>query len=239
MANTYEPIQRQSLPDDLAQRVDHLIRTGGYRPGDRLPSINEMARRFGVGHPTLREALRKLETLAVVEIRHGSGVYVGAGHDALVVSNPILGVTASKKLLLDLIEARMAIELRSTALASANASGEQLDAMRETLATASANLGDAAALNAANMTFHRLIALASGNAVIGQLLEVLSNLFQREQRIILGIYGSREKDHHEHLEILDALRAKDETLAVERMRAHLEGVRDALLRWDPRDTPVL
>ncbi|HEX6536054.1 MAG TPA: FadR/GntR family transcriptional regulator [Gemmatimonadaceae bacterium] len=239
MANAFQPVLRQSLSDDLAQRVDQLIRTENYRPGDRLPAISEMARRFGVGHPTLREALRKLETLGVVEIRHGSGVYVGKGHNALLVSNPILGVAVSKKLLLDLIEARMAIELQSVALAAANATDEHLDGMRQTLTTASENLSDNTVLNAANMTFHRLIALASGNTVIGQLLEVLSNLFQREQRIILDIYGSREKDHREHLEILEALREKDQGLAVSRMRAHLEGVRQALLRWDPNATPVI
>ncbi|HEU4642216.1 MAG TPA: FadR/GntR family transcriptional regulator [Gemmatimonadaceae bacterium] len=239
MANAFEPVLRQSLSDDLAQRVDQLIRNERYQPGDRLPAINEMARRFGVGHPTLREALRKLETLGIVEIRHGSGVYVGKGINALLVSNPIIGASVSKKLLVDLIEARMAIEVQSAALAALNATPEHLDGMRQTLTTASENLGDNTVLNSANMTFHRLIALASGNAVMAQLLEVLSNLFQREQRVILDIYGSREKDHAEHLEILDALRRKDATLAADRMRAHLEGVRLVLLRWDPNETPVL
>lgn len=239
MANAFEPVLRQSLSDDLAQRVDQLIRNERYQPGDRLPAINEMARRFGVGHPTLREALRKLETLGIVEIRHGSGVYVGKGINALLVSNPIIGAAVSKKLLVDLIEARMAIEIQSAALAALNATQEHLDGMRQTLTTASENLTDNTVLNSANMTFHRLIALASGNAVIAQLLEVLSNLFQREQRVILDIYGSREKDHAEHLEILDALKRKDATLAADRMRAHLEGVRLVLLRWDPQATPVL
>jgi GntR family transcriptional repressor for pyruvate dehydrogenase complex len=54
------PVVRQSLSNELADRVQELIRTGDFRPGDRLPSIADMARRFGVGHPTLREALKKL-----------------------------------------------------------------------------------------------------------------------------------------------------------------------------------
>ena len=78
MKNAFEPVLRQSLADRLARRIRGLIQNGDYKEGDRLPPIMEMARRFGVGHPTIREALKKLETMGVVEIRHGSGVYVSA-----------------------------------------------------------------------------------------------------------------------------------------------------------------
>lgn len=238
MTDVFEPVLRQSLADDLAQRVKHLIQAEGHQPGDRLPPISEMARRFRVGPPTLREALTKLETLGVVDIRHGSGVFVGKNHNTLLLSNPIFDDVVSKKLLIDLIEARMAIELRSVALAAANATPEQLETMEQTLAAAGESMGDAGALNVANMSFHQQIARASGNTVICQILDVLSNLFQKEQRVILDIYGSRAKDHAEHLGILEALKQKDETLATERMRAHLEGVRRALEQWDSVLPPV-
>jgi GntR family transcriptional repressor for pyruvate dehydrogenase complex len=236
MNDVFRPVLRQSLTDDLAHRVKQLIQSEGRQPGDRLPAISELARRFGVGHPTLREALKKLETLGVVDIRHGSGMYVGANHNMLLLSNPIFEGAVTKKLLVDLIEARMAIELKSVALAAENATEEELDGMAQSLASAGQNFGDDAALNVANMTFHRRIAVGSGNTVLCQVLEVLSNLFKDEQQLILDIHGSRAKDHQEHLGILEALRQKDAALAIERMRAHLEGVRDALLRWDPSET---
>src|SRR5690554_618178 len=103
----FKPIEKSSLADDLAERLVRLIRKGVYQPGDRLPAIMEMARSFGVGHPTLREALKKLEMMGVVEIKHGSGVYVGKGQDVLLVSNPVYGGLVSKKLLLDLVGARI------------------------------------------------------------------------------------------------------------------------------------
>lgn len=238
MANVFGPVLRQSLSDDLAQRIQQLIQTGGYQPGDRLPAITEMARRFGVGHPTLREALKKLETVGAVDIRHGSGVYVAKTYNSLLVSNPIFDGAVSKKLLVDLIEARIPIELQSVALAATHATGEHLAEMGRLLASAEESLGDDAVLNSVNMAFHRQIALASGNTVLCQILEVLSNLFQREQRWILDIYGSRRKDHVEHEGILEALGQRDETLAVERMRSHLVGVADALRRWNPATNPV-
>lgn len=233
MPTTIKPLLRQSLSNDLAQRVNQMIRAGGFAPGDRLPAITELARRFKVGHPTVREALKKLETIGVVEIRHGSGVFVGRNQDSLLLSNPIFHTAVSKKLLLDLIEARTPVELTSVALAAANASEADIADMRQLLATASANIDDDDLLSETNLAFHRRIAAASNNSVLAQLLQVLTSLFQQEQRWILDIYGWREKDHAEHIGILEALEARDQTLAVERMRAHLAGVRETLLRWDP------
>ena len=107
--------------------------------------------------------------------------------------------------------------------------------MAALLARAQAHLDQGDVLNTTNMAFHAAIARASGNGVLRQMLEVLTKLFQSEQRVILDIHGSRQQDHAEHLGVLEALRAHDEALAAERMRAHLVGVRDVLLRWDETD----
>lgn len=238
MSDAFRPVLKQSLSDGLAQRIRELIQSGGYQEGDRLPAIMEMARRFGVGHPTVREALKKLETMGVVEIHHGSGVYVGRNHDVLVLATPDYVGTVTKKLLLDLVQARIPIELQSVALAARNVSEEHLQEMRQLLASAGENLDDDEVLNAVNMAFHRQIGLASGNTVLAQLLDVVRELFVDEQRIILNIFGSRQRDHQEHLAILEALEQCDEPLAVERMRTHLEGVQEAVLRWDPERHPV-
>ena len=105
MADPFKRLSKQSLSDRLARHIRRLIQTD-YVQGDRLPPIMEMARRFGVGHPTVREALKKLETMGVVEIRHGSGVYVSRSHEVLVLASRDFTGTVTKKLLLDLIQAR-------------------------------------------------------------------------------------------------------------------------------------
>jgi GntR family transcriptional repressor for pyruvate dehydrogenase complex len=76
MFDDFSPIHRERLTDNLADRIVDLIRAGAFRAGDRLPPIARMARVFQVGAPTVRQALTKLETLEVVEVRHGLGVYV-------------------------------------------------------------------------------------------------------------------------------------------------------------------
>ncbi len=238
MRDAFSPVLKQSLSDKLAQRIRAMIRKGDYKRGDRLPPIMEMARLFGVGHPTIREALKKLETMGFVEIRHGSGVYVSRSEEVLVLASPDYTGTVTKKLLLDLIRVRVPLETQSVADAVENGTLDDLVEMRRLLAAAGQNLSNDEVLHEVNMGFHRQIARASGNMVLTQLLDVLHDLFTDEQRLILGIFGPRERDHHEHLAILEALEQRDASLGVERMRDHLQGVTDAILRWNPEDHPV-
>lgn len=238
MPNVLSPVVRQNLSDEIAQRIAQLIQTQEYEPGARLPAITDMARQFGVGSPTLREALKKLETVGVVDIRHGSGVYVGRSPESLMITNPVIEARASKKLLVDLIEARIPIESQTAALAATNATEDHLEEMDRLLTHAGRSFDDSSLLTQVNLSFHRQIALASGNVVMHQILEVLSTLFREEQRMILAIHGRREDDHVEHLEILAALAARDAELATSRMRIHLERVRDMLRGWDPSTNPV-
>ena len=235
---TLRPMSKQSLADRVALRIKEMIRDGGYGLGARLPAIMEMARSFGVGHPTVREALTKLEAVGVVEIRHGSGVYVSRQEDALLVSSPGYAPVVTRKLLSDLLRSRMSLEMQSVAEAVEHLTARHLKEMRRLLETAGRHLEDDAILNKVNMSFHRQIAVASGNTVLLQLLDVLRELFSHEQLMILDIFGSREADHRGHLAILEALERRDAALAVARMRKHLQGVLDAVQRWDPAKHPV-
>ena len=238
MRDAFAPVLKQSLSDKLAQRIRGMIQKGDYGQGDRLPPIMEMAKRFSVGHPTIREALKKLETMGIVEIRHGSGVYVSRSEEVLVLASPDYPGTVTKKLLLDLIDTRMPLEMKSVAEAVKNATLDDLVEMRRLLKHAGDNFSNDVVLNETNMGFHRQIAIASGNTVLLQLLDVLRDLFTEEQRLILGIFGSRDRDHREHLAILEALENRDEAVGIERMRKHLQGVADSIHRWDPDNHPV-
>jgi GntR family transcriptional repressor for pyruvate dehydrogenase complex len=238
MKHSFEPVVKQSLPDKLARQIRGTIQSGNYRRGDRLPPIVEMAKRFEVGQPSIREALKKLEAMGVVQIRHGSGVFVTRSEEVLVLASPDYAGTVTKKLLLDLIRARTPIEIQSVADCVKNATPEQVRELKRVLTNAGHHLADDEVLNSVNMEFHGKIAEASGNSVTAQLLAVLHELFTDEQRLILGIFGSREEDHKDHLQILEAIERRDEALAVERMRSHLESVHASIQRWDPEHHPV-
>ena len=240
MRDAFGPVLKQSLSDKLAQRIRGMIQKGDYQQGDRLPPIMEMARRFGVGHPTIREALKKLETMGIVEIRHGSGVYVTRSEEVLVLASPDYSGTVTKKLLLDL-------HSRSRAARDCSPSPKRARTRRSRISsrcagcsrTAGHNLGNDAVLNEVNMGFHRQIALASGNTVLAQLLDVLHDLFTDEQRLILGIFGSRERDHQRAPgDPRGAGAPRRSGSASSACGSTCSGVQDAILRWNPEDHPV-
>jgi GntR family transcriptional repressor for pyruvate dehydrogenase complex len=232
----FKAMDRRSLSDRLATEIKESIQRGNYLPGDRLPPIMVMAQGFGVGHPSVREALKKLEAMGIVEIRHGSGVYVNRSEELLVLPSPDYAGQVTRKLLLDLVIVRLPLEVQSAAEAAVNASDADLREMEVLLTAAGENLDAPDRLTTLNMRFHEQIALASGNTVRRQLLSVLHQLFVAEQRLIMDIFGSRERDHHEHLGILEALRLRDVGLSSERMQSHLDGVRSAIERWDVNTT---
>jgi len=238
MKATFRPVPKQRASDRLARQIRVLIQQGEFQRGDRLPAIMEMARRFQVGHPTVREALKTLEAVGVVEIRHGSGVYVSRSDEVLVLASPHYTGAFTKKLLLDLIRTRRPLEVESVAGAVEHGTTEHIERMRRLLAEAGKNLADDHVLHEVNMGFHREIAIASGNTVLLQTLDVLREMFTAEQRLILDIFGSRERDHQEHLGILEAIERRDAALAVARMHAHLTGVHDAVSKWDPETHPA-
>ena len=225
-----DAVRRESLPDSLARALKRMIDREGFEPGYRLPTIQDMARRFEVGAPTIREALRRLQAVGIVEIRHGSGVYVAERHDALFLTNPVAERKPSRRAMLDLIETRLALEVSAIGPAAETVTDEQIGEMEALLARAATLLDGQhdEELSRVNMAFHLLIAKASGNTVTHQVLELLSGLFRVEQYAILDIHGSRGQDHREHAGILEALKARNKSLAVRRMRVHLHGVRRVL-----------
>lgn len=234
----FRPLPKQNLADRLARRIRAMIQEGEYQEGDRLPPIMEMARRFNVGHPSLREALKKLETMGVVHIRHGSGVYVRRNHDVLVVIAPDFTGPVSRKLFLELLQVRLPLELQSVRYAARNASEAHLREMRRLLTSAGESLDNDAVVHPLNAAYHREIALASGNTVLAQLVSVVQELFTDQQQFICGAFGARHTDHQEHLDILLALEQHDEELAVQRMRTHLEAAEAAVRGWNPEKDPI-
>jgi GntR family transcriptional regulator, transcriptional repressor for pyruvate dehydrogenase complex len=205
-----------------------MIRSGGFKPGNRLPAISAIARQFRVGAPTVREALAKLEITGIVDVRHGSGVYVGTASDALLIANPGYAERPARKLLVELIDARIPIERRTAALAADHATPAHIAEMRRLLRKAEDGLDDAELMAAIDLSFHRQIALASGNSVMHQLIDALLRIFPEEQRAFDGNRMRARDEHAEHVMIFEAIRDRDAALAVQRMQGHLEIVREVM-----------
>ncbi len=230
-------LQRTGLPDQLAERLQRLIAERHLQPGARLPPMSALAVRFRVGYPTLREGLKKLEALGVISIHHGSGVYVRQPVTGIFLVNPISAASEpTRKVLLDLIEARGAVEMGTIGLAAERITPAQSAQLERLLEEALRNLEDHQELNRINMQIHLCIAAASGNSVLTHLLEVILNMFKEQQRLLLDIRGFPRSDYEQHVRLVDAVRHRHKALALTRMRKHLDGFRQAVLDLDSTHT---
>lgn len=219
---------RPSGSDLLTEQVVELIDRDRLQPGDRLPTVQALADRFAVAAPTMREVLRRLQAIGVVEMRHGSGVYVRDGGRRVVLPNPYPG-RLKEETILDLLDARILIEPHLADLA-AGAAQEELQGLADLLARAGelVEAGGDAELSATNLDFHRGVARCGGNVVLAQVIDSLLDLYVAEQMEVMRLYADRLHDHEEHVAILEAIQAGDGPLAAERMQHHLAGVRSVV-----------
>jgi GntR family transcriptional repressor for pyruvate dehydrogenase complex len=221
---------RPDLTTYLARQIVELIRREDLGPGDRLPPAKALAATFEVATPTLREALRRLQATGVIDIRHGSGIYVRRDHERLMFVNPHPrhGDPAGRTIL-DLLDARQLIEPQLAELAAERATDDDLANLERLLGLAEAQLVDRDdLLHRTNMSFHAAIARASRNQVLAQVMESLIELYSSEQLAILSLYNARDRDHQDHRRIYAAIRNRTGALARDRMHRHLLEVREVV-----------
>ena len=225
MARIQQAPLRSTLADALTHGILALMRDEQLQAGDRLPSVRELSDRFGVAVPTLREAIRRLEAFGVIEVRHGSGIFVRSAHPPLMLANPHASAIDSQ-VILDLIDARILFEPWCAEAAARHPASPAVAELGEVLARAEAAIDtDDVVLQAANMAFHRGVATCAGNVVLAQVMTLLTEIYSSEQSVMLTISNQRRHDHEEHRAIFAAIAAGDSRLAGERMRSHLESVR--------------
>jgi GntR family transcriptional repressor for pyruvate dehydrogenase complex len=216
-----------SLSEHLTQAVLALVAEQQLEPGDRLPSVKDLAERFQVATPTMREALRLLEMAGNLDIRHGSGIYVRRPETRTMVTNPYARSLDSNAII-NLLQARLLIEPPVAELAAVHATAKDLDGLDALLTDTSQYLTGQdsadAVLGVANMRFHRGIADSAGNPILADVVFSLTEMHIKEQMAVLDLYNNRVRDHEQHMLILDALMRRNARAARRLMRGHIEEV---------------
>lgn len=217
----------KSLSEHLTTQVMALVQSEKLQPGDKLPSVKEMADRFSVATPTMREALRLLEMAGNLDIRHGSGIYVRQPETRVMVTNPYARQLDTQTIL-NLLQARLLIEPPVAELAAVHATAKDLDGLDALLADTSQYLSGQesadAVLGVANMRFHRGIADSAGNSVVADVVFSLTEVHIKEQMAVLDLYNNRVRDHEQHKLILGALMKRDVREARQLMFEHIDEV---------------
>jgi GntR family transcriptional repressor for pyruvate dehydrogenase complex len=208
--------------EQVIAHVRGLIERGSLRPGDRLSSERRLALDVGVSRPSVRAGLRSLAAMGVVQTRHGAGTFITDGPP--VLANEPLGLLATLHGIgYDrLFEARRVLEVGSAALAAERATGEQVMVMSDEITGMYAALHDPQAFLLHDVRFHRVVAAASNNPVLGALIEMVASLHYEQRRVTIERARDQLRETAEqHRRIYQAIRARDPEAARAAMDEHL------------------
>lgn len=209
----------KSLTEMATEQIIRHILEHDMKPGDRLPNEYELAQQLGVGRSTLREAIRRLVSRNVLEVRQGAGTFVSRKRG--VPEDP-LGLTfmgRDPRLALDLIDIRLMLEPNIAAQAARRAAPEQLRRLRACCAAAETLLAAGEDHSAADVEFHGQIAACSGNSVLQNLVPVIASSIHVSIRTTDNSFRQETIGHHRA--IVDAIAGGDPDGARYAMITHL------------------
>jgi GntR family transcriptional repressor for pyruvate dehydrogenase complex len=207
--------------------------------GDRLPSEDDMATRFGVSRPVIRQALTRLQQAGVVDVRWGSGSYVR--HAASTASS--FGPVRSLNEVRQVYELRATVESGAAALAAQRRPATALAEMHQALAKLDEALAADAVGHEADLEFHFAIAHASGNPFFERVLQCLRMPMDFAISLSRSLSLTHPKERlrivqAEHIAILRAIEAGEPDLASTAMRAHLENACNRVFNGPGAATPT-
>ncbi|RKS08231.1 GntR family transcriptional regulator [Nocardiopsis sp. Huas11] len=225
--------ERTSVTQRAVESVKAMIAAGEVGPGERLPTERDLSARLGVSRSSMREAIRALTTLGVLEARHGAGVYVTALRPAdLLETFSVLAEVSQGRTLLEVLQVRRMLEPAATALAAARADDAQLERVGALLERMDGQDGEpdtfCADTVSADLGFHQAIVESTGNATLAAINEGLSSR-TFNARVWAGHReaGLTAKLREDHVLIHEALVARDPDAARAAATTHVMRVE----RW--------
>jgi len=225
-----EPVRRTKVYEEVADRIRRLIAEGRLKAGDRLPPERELAERFGVSRTSVRDAIRALEMIGLLEPRQGDGtVVLDLSPDAL--AQPLASILVhNRTLLADLLDVRKMIEPPLAARAASLVTPEEVATLREILKRQTQKAGRGELTTAEDSEFHYALARVARNPVALKVLDVLMDLLLESRERSLQVPGRLMKSLQGHRRILDSITRKDARGAEAAMRQHLGEIEHILLQ---------
>ncbi|GGT40734.1 GntR family transcriptional regulator [Streptomyces kurssanovii] len=199
-----------AVTDEAIEKIKGMIVSGALRPGDRLPKESELAAELGLSRNSLREAVRALSLIRILDVRQGDGTYVTSLDPQLLLEALSFVVDFHRDdTVLEFLAVRRILEPAATAMAASRIPEAELDALTAQLDALGTD-PSVEELVAADLDFHRRIVGAAGNSVLCSLLDGLSGPTTRA-RVWRGLTqeDAISRTLHEHRAILAALRDRD------------------------------
>lgn len=225
----WTPIRRSNLSDDITDRLITSVLNGAFKFGEKLPPERDLARQLEVGRPTVREAIRALSVIGLVDVRPGEGTFIANRHSDFVAKAfswaMLMDVTTAR----EVIEARTAIEVELALLAATRAQPEHIAELKR-LVSLMAKATDAATTIEADFQFHLELAGSAESPALYRLLEALHTVIKQWIDVAERSSVSTHADAvRQHRKIIHAIERHDADAARRAMRMHLEDMGHRLI----------
>ncbi|NWF93857.1 MAG: FadR family transcriptional regulator [Syntrophaceae bacterium] len=228
-----KPIKRVRLYENAVEQIKALILRNQYKPGDRLPPERSLAEQLKISRPSLREALRILSVLGLIDIKVGDGIYVKEVNFLPYIESVNLSISSRLQMERDsfikLWQVRKILEVGMVELSVRQITDPFLKSLWHCIEEMEKNIDHQDAFISSGIRFHRLIAEAKQNEILILIWDTLANLIRRSHDKIYRISRSPKRSLQAHKRIYRALKAKDPKRAVEAMKQHMLEEEKALL----------
>jgi GntR family transcriptional repressor for pyruvate dehydrogenase complex len=220
--------RRVSLVEQVTQNLLKRIADGEFRPGDQIPTEQELSAEMNVSRSCVREAVRSLGVLNVLEVRHGTGTFVKSDQPDFLVDPKHFRHFVDRAALLELLELRKIVEVESAALAAHRATPEEIQILRDDVEALVRGVAEHRRPDE-DLGFHLDIARATHNSSIVEVSRWIVAFYELDPNI------PNEKDVVAHRRICEAIRSGDADGAREAMREHLEEIESRFLLREGKD----
>jgi GntR family transcriptional regulator, transcriptional repressor for pyruvate dehydrogenase complex len=225
----FEAIRRSKVYEEVARQIQNHI-FEHLKPGDVLPPERELAQKFGVSRSSVRDAIRSLELIGLLEPQQGRGTVVCEPSGKAVMGSLSALIRQKRKLVKELLDVRKLVEPALARRAAPHVSDSQIAELEQLLERQSSKVRNGELAIEEDNEFHYLIALAADNAVLLQIVDVLMDTLHETREKSLQTGGRPLKSLAGHQRILAALQRRDPAASEKAMRQHLEEIEAIVLR---------
>ena len=222
------PIEKSAVTGQALERIKELILAGRFPPGSKLPPERELSAVLGISRSSVREAIRALSHMNIVEARHGQGTFVTSLSPQLLIEPLRFVMAADDDVIYELFELRKIVETGAARLAARRITGTQIAELQRHYGQLVASVHDAEAFLEHDVAMHELIARAAGNNLLLSLLASVSTLLRESRNRTGAIRAIRAQTVIDHGEIVEAIQNHDPERSAAAMMAHLDHVESRL-----------
>jgi len=223
-------LERKPISEQVADRILAMIKSGNLKPGDRLPTEAQMGIAFGISRPPLREALKALTLMGVLESRQGGRYTVTDLSPARLAAPFNVMFGAAEYDVNEHFEARATVETELVRLCTERASPELRQRLMTLAVDGRAFHHDPVAFRLLDIAFHDSLYGGAGNHLLATMAKLLYDVGLEVRRVASTVPGIIETSVRQHVEVAEAIAARDPAAAAAAYRRHLEHVRDSTIQ---------